>query len=113
MADTRYKKGGYYGADMEYYLRGLAGHNEEQLEAVQEKLAQALREDVTPRQLELLYLHYVKGLRMREIADSLGLDPSTVSRTVKRGEERLRRCLRYSDAAILGQRGRKRPRNHR
>lgn len=113
MRDTRYKKGGYYGADLELFRRCLAEDNSGQVEAIQEKLRQALREDVTPRQMELLYLHYVQGLRLREIADLLALDPSTVSRTLKRGEDRLHRCLRYSDSSLLGQRGRKRPRNPR
>ena len=38
---------------------------------------------------------------MRQIGQELGVDKSTVSRTIKRGEARLRRCLRYGAAAFL------------
>ena len=38
---------------------------------------------------------------MREIGEKLGVDKSTVSRTIKRGEARLRRCLRYGAKAFL------------
>ena len=36
-----------------------------------------------------------------QMAKRLGVAPSTVSRTIKRGEARLRRCLRYGAAALL------------
>ena len=38
---------------------------------------------------------------MREIGERLGVDKSTVARTIKRGEARLRRCLRYGAEAFL------------
>ena len=38
---------------------------------------------------------------MREIGEAMGIDKSTVSRTIKRGERRLRRCLRYGAEAYL------------
>ena len=37
-----------------------------------------------------------QGLGYTEIARKLGVHPSTVSRTLKRAQERLRRCLRYT-----------------
>ena len=61
----------------------------------------ALREDVTPRQRQALLLYYSDGLNMREIGEKLGVDKSTISRTIKRGEHRLRRCLRYGAEAYL------------
>ena len=38
---------------------------------------------------------------MAEIGAQLGVDRTTVSRTLKRGEQRLLRCLRYGGAALL------------
>ena len=38
---------------------------------------------------------------MVEIGRELGVDKSTVSRTIKRGEARLRRCLRYGAKQFL------------
>ena len=49
----------------------------------------------------MLALYYGEGMTMRQIGDRLGIDRSTVSRTIKRGEERLQRCLRYGAEAYL------------
>ena len=68
---------------------------------MKKNLIRALKSDVTPRQREMLELYYGKGLNMRQIGELLGVDKSTVSRTVKRGEHRLRRCLRYSSETLL------------
>ena len=46
-------------------------------------------------------MYYGQGLNMREIGQKLGVDKSTVARTIKRGERRLQRCLRYGAAHLL------------
>ena len=46
-------------------------------------------------------LYYGEGLNMSEIGERFGVDKSTVSRTIKRGESRLRRCLRYGAKRFL------------
>ena len=38
---------------------------------------------------------------MREIGEKLGVDKSTVSRNIKRGERRLRRCLRSGAESLF------------
>ena len=45
---------------------------------------------------QMLELHYDQRLSVTEIAKELGLHPSTVSRTLGRARERLRRYLRYT-----------------
>ena len=50
---------------------------------------------------EFLLLYYAQGLNMRQIGERLGVDKSTVSRNIKRGERRLQRCLRYGAEAFL------------
>lgn len=94
MANTRYRRGGAYAADM-------AADNSAQLSRVKRNLVRALREDVTPRQREVLLLYYAEQLNTRQIGEKLGVDKSTVARTIKRGEARLRRCLRYGAEAFL------------
>ena len=101
MPDTRYRRGRAYAADMAVYARSMASDNSAQLDRVKRNLVRALREDVTARQREFLLLYYGQGLNMREIGEKLGVDKSTVSRTIKRGEARLRRCLRYGAKAFL------------
>lgn len=112
MADTRYRRGKTYSADMAAFARMMAQDNASQLEALQALLGRALREEVTDRQRQMLFLYYDQGLNMREIAQALGVERSTVSRTMKRGEERLLRCLRYSGDKLLDRTiPRKRPGN--
>ena len=101
MPDTRYRKGGAYAADMAVYARAMASDNSAQMSRVKRNLLRALREDVTPRQREMLLLYYGEQLNMRQIGTRLGVDKSTVSRTIKRGERRLQRCLRYGAAYLL------------
>ena len=101
MPDTRYRKGGAYAADMAVYARAMASDNSAQMSRVKRNLLRALREDVTPRQREMLLLYYGEQLNMRQIGTRLGVDKSTVSRTIKRGERRLQRCLRYGAEACL------------
>ena len=103
MADTRYRRRGSQSADMAAFSRIMAADNSQQLSRVKKNLAIALREDVTARQQEILLLYYVQGLNMRQIGEELGITCSTVSRTIKRGEARLRRCLRYGAASFLQQ----------
>ena len=79
MPDTRYRKGGAYAADMAVYARAMASDNSAQMSRVKRNLLRALREDVTPRQREMLLLYYGEQLNMRQIGTRLGVDKSTVS----------------------------------
>lgn len=101
MQGTRYRKGKNYGADMVVYARLMAQDNRGQLQQLRRNLAQALREELTQRQRQVLFLYYEQGLNMREIGELLGIDRTTVSRTMKRGEARIHRCLRYGGASLL------------
>lgn len=54
---------------------------------------QAATDELTQRQRQLLALYYREGKSMLEIGEELGIDRSTVSRTIQRGEHRLRSYL--------------------
>ena len=101
MSDTRYRRGRGYAADMAVYNRQMAPDNDQELSLLKRNLIRALKEDITPRQRETMLLYYGQGLNMREIGLKLGVDKSTVSRTIKRGERRLQRCLRYGAKGLL------------
>lgn len=60
----------------------------------------AMNEELTSRQRELIFLYYIEEKNMTEIAGSLGISPSTVSRTLKRGRSRLRKYLKYNGRYI-------------
>ncbi|MBR5534953.1 MAG: sigma-70 family RNA polymerase sigma factor [Ruminiclostridium sp.] len=87
--------------DLESFVQAMAGDNQDRLAEIRACLGRALREDVTRRQQQVLFLYYVQGLNMRQIAEALGVERSTVSRTLKRGEERIRRRMRYSGGDLL------------
>lgn len=81
----------------------ISEQNTNTRELTQVKLAlwRALHEDVTEKQRRYMLLYYGEGLNMNEIGEREGVDKSTVSRTIRRGEERLRRCLRYGAKRLL------------
>lgn len=58
-------------------------------------LGKAVLHELTLRQQEAVYLYYVRQMPMREVAEILGVDVSTVSRTLKRARLRLQRVLGY------------------
>jgi len=101
MPNTRYRRGKVYAADMAVYTRQMATDNSREISRLKRNLIRALKEDVTPRQRQAMLLYYAEGLNMREIGERLGVDKSTISRTIKRGERRLQRCLRYGAEAYL------------
>ncbi len=103
MSGTRYRRGGLYAADMARYARMISEENTnaEEMNRVKLALWRALHEDITEKQRQYLLLYYGEGLNMNQIGERMGVDKSTVSRTIKRGESRLRRCLRYGAKRFL------------
>ena len=100
MRSTSYDKVSHL-ADLAAYTRLMATDNSVQLGRLKRNLAHALRQDVTEKQREYLMLYYVEGMNLREISERTGVNISTVSRTMKRGRERLYRCLRYGARNLL------------
>ena len=66
-----------------------------------EAVRQALERELTPRQRQLVHMYYIEQMQMQDIADEIGLHISTVSRTIKRGRERLKTSLRYVGRTLL------------
>ena len=82
--------------DMTVYLRETGEDNSLQLERLRRNLRRAREAELTDRQRQMLELHYDQRLPVTEIARRLGVHTSTVSRTLERARQRLRRCLRYT-----------------
>jgi len=82
--------------DMAVWLRENAADNREQLERLRRNLRLARLQELTPRQQELLTLYYEEEMTVPEIAQHLGINRSTVSRTLRRARERLRHYLQYA-----------------
>ena len=81
--------------DMTVWLRQNAEDNSERLDRLRRNLRQAREQELTPRQRQLLELYYDRGKNMAQIARELGVNRSTISRTIRRARERLYRHLRY------------------
>ena len=100
MRTTSYDNAAYL-ADLSTYVRLMSQDNSAQLGRLKRNLAHAMRPDITPKQREYLTLYYGEGLNLREISERTGVNKSTVSRTMKRGRDRLYRCLRYGARNLL------------
>lgn len=81
--------------DWQRWLAQQGEDNQLRLERLRRGLRRARREELTPRQQQMLTLCYDEGLGVNGTARRLGVNPSTVSRTLQRARRRLYRCLRY------------------
>jgi len=81
--------------DMVVWLQENAEDNQAQLNHLRRCLHLARQQELTLRQQQVLSLYYDQGMNIPQIALKLGVNRSTVSRTIQRAKERLYRCLRY------------------
>ena len=91
--DTRASE---WAGDMTVWLRENANDNQEQIERLLRNLRKARVQELTPRQQQMLAMRFEQNMSGAEIARELGLNRSTVSRTLRRAQKRLRRFLQYS-----------------
>ena len=104
MSGTRYRyRRDEDAAALSVYARALSEEhtNRAEISQLKQNLLRALEEDVTARQRQVLVMYYAEEMTMDQIGLTLGVYPSTVFRTLRRGEERLRRCLRYGAERYL------------
>ena len=73
----------------EMYNSRLAETNNETLKKVRHALVEIIKNDLTERQTETVVLYYYKKMTMTEIADILGVNVSTVSRTLARARKNI------------------------
>ena len=85
-----------WAGDMTVWLQENADDNQEQIERLLRNLRKARIQELTPRQQQMLEMRFEQNMSGAEIARELGLNRSTVSRTLRRAQERLRRCLQYA-----------------
>ena len=85
----------FYG-DMAAWLRANAQDNDGELLRLKRNLRLARREALTARQRQLLRMNFEQNKTVTEIAQELGVNKSTVSRTLLRAKRRLYQCLRYA-----------------
>lgn len=93
--NTRSRGGEFFAGDMAAYLRTEAESNEADVRRMKRNLRLARGSELTTRQAQLVDMYFDEGMNMAEIGKRLGISKSTVSRTLARARERLRRSLRY------------------
>ena len=71
------------------------GDNSERLSRLRRRLPDALAE-LTPRQRQIMRMRYSRNMSVTCIAQELGINKATVSRTLSRSTWKLYRSLRYS-----------------
>ena len=64
-------------------------------EIQRKRVHRVIEEELTPLQREALIAYYIQGQTIPEIARDRGVQKSTISRTLHRAEEKLRRFLKY------------------
>lgn len=60
-----------------------------------QRVQRVIREELTPLQRETLLAYYFQEQTIPQIAAERGVNKSTVSRTLRRAEEKLRKYLKY------------------
>ena len=73
-----------------------SGDNQDRIRRLLCNLPLAVQQELTPRQREILQMRFTGGMTVTAIAQELGLNKSTVSRSLARSMERLYKSLRYS-----------------
>ncbi len=97
MADTRFRgRPGEIPGDLRRWLQESAGDNADRLMRLKRNLRDAKRRELTPRQCQILTMYYEEEQSVTQIARALGVNPSTVTRSLQRSRKRLFQCLRYS-----------------
>ena len=59
------------------------------------RVNKVIAKELTSCQREILVAYYFQQKTIPEIAEERQINKSTVSRTLRRAEDRVRRCLRY------------------
>ena len=78
------------------WKQAQSGDNQDRIRRLLCNLPLAVQQELTPRQREILRMRFTGGMSVTAIARELGLNKSTVSRSLARSMERLYRSLRYS-----------------
>ena len=85
-----------FSGDMAAWAAENCEDNEEQMARLYKNLRLVRQFELTERQQEIMRMYYDEGQTVTAIARELHLHRSTVSRSLSRGRERLKRFLRYS-----------------
>ncbi len=82
-------------AGLSRYQEELYGGADQERSRMLRTLKTALKQELTPRQLECVRLYYFERKKIVDVAEELGIDISTTSRHLKKARARVGRILEY------------------
>lgn len=82
--------------DFAAWQRANSEDNAEQMARLRRNVQRVTAQELTEHQAEMIHLYYGLGMSIPQIAREKGLHKSSVSRTLSRARERLKRYLQYS-----------------
>lgn len=82
------------------WLNAAGGDNADELNYTKAAMKQAIREELSERQRAYMMAYY-GGMTMQQVAKKYGVNVSTVSRTIARARDQLRRVLKYCSPTLL------------
>ena len=82
--------------DLPAWLMEHRETNDEQMERLRRNLKRVRERELTARQRQVLALYYDRKMNIPQIAGELGVNRSTISRTIRRAKKRIHRYLQYS-----------------
>ena len=83
-------------ASLRIWKQEQSGTNADQTRRLLTNLPLAVQEELTERERQVLRMRFSRNMRVTDIARELGIQKSTVSRTISRATHKLYRALRYS-----------------
>ena len=82
--------------DLPAWLMEHSETTDEQMERLRRNLKRVRERELTARQRQVLALYYDRKMNIPQIAGELGVNRSTISRTIRRAKTRIHRYLQYS-----------------
>ena len=82
--------------DLPAWLMEHSETNDEQMERLRRNLKRVRERELTARQRQVLALYYDRKMNIPQIAGELGVNRSTISRTIRRAKKRIHRYFQYS-----------------
>lgn len=83
-------------AAMEIWQGQDSEDNDARMQRLRRNLKKAIDQELTWRQQTMLLMRYSENCSQTDVAARLGVDKSTVSRTLARARKKLARVLQYS-----------------
>lgn len=78
-----------------FHLYQHGSTNRPERERMRKILLRAIRHELTDRQRSCLTMYYLEGIKMKDIAKTMGLSKSTVSRHISAATRKLRKVASY------------------